>query len=94
MHVSAAEFVQTYTVTSAIELCLSNEMASACQCSGILPSATRYEDEDAEEVCEAMERMAQLFLSDSGKVEDVTEQDSAKVHSDEPGKPEAQVLAV
>ena len=32
----------------------------------------RYEDEEAEEVCEAMERMAQLFMSDSGKVEDIT----------------------
>ena len=32
----------------------------------------RYEDEEAVDVCEAMERMAQLFLSDSGKVEDVT----------------------
>ena len=37
----------------------------------------RYEDEEAEGVCEAMERMAQLFLSDSGKVEDVTDQDHA-----------------
>lgn len=33
----------------------------------------RYEDEDATEVCEAMERMAQLFLSDSGKVEEVAD---------------------
>lgn len=37
----------------------------------------RYEDEEAVDVCEAMERMAQLFLSDSGKVEDVTDQDNA-----------------
>ena len=29
------------------------------------------------EVCGAMERMAQLFLSDSGRVEDVTDQDHA-----------------
>ena len=29
------------------------------------------------DVCEAMERMAQLFLSDSGKVEDETEHDDA-----------------
>ena len=34
----------------------------------------RYEDEEAVDVCEAMERMAQLFLSDSGKVEDVTDE--------------------
>lgn len=27
-------------------------------------------------MCEAMERMAQLFLSDSGKVEDVTDEQS------------------
>lgn len=40
-------------------------------------SATRYEDEEAVDVCEAMERMAQLFLSDSGKVGDVTESDPA-----------------
>ncbi|KAL3132076.1 hypothetical protein ABBQ32_008686 [Trebouxia sp. C0010 RCD-2024] len=38
---------------------------------------TGYEDEEAVDVCEAMERMAQLFLSDSGKVEDVTEQGQA-----------------
>ena len=31
------------------------------------------------EVCEAMERIAQLFLSDSGKVEDVAESDQATV---------------
>lgn len=37
---------------------------------------TGYEDEEAEDVCEAMERMAQLFLSDSGKVEDVTDEQS------------------
>lgn len=37
----------------------------------------RYEDEEAVDVCEAMERMAQLFLSDSGKVEDVTDQEKA-----------------
>ncbi len=34
----------------------------------------RYEDEEAVDVCEAMERMAQLFLSDSGKVEEVTDE--------------------
>ena len=34
----------------------------------------RYEDEEAVDVCEAMERMAQLFLSDSGKVEDITDE--------------------
>ena len=40
----------------------------------------RYEDEEAGDVCEAMERMAQLFLSASGKVEDVTEQDQATIY--------------
>ena len=45
-------------------------------CEPTLPEY-RYEDEEAEGVCEAMERMAQLFLSDSGKVEDVTDQDDA-----------------
>ena len=34
----------------------------------------RYEDEEAVDVCEAMERMAQLFLSDGGKVEDITDE--------------------
>lgn len=34
--------------------------------------ACRYEDEEDADVCEAMERMAQLFLSDSGKMEEVT----------------------
>ncbi len=29
-------------------------------------------------MCEAMERMAQLFLSDSGKVEDVTDEQSKR----------------
>lgn len=32
----------------------------------------RYEDEESVGVCEAMESLAQLFLSDSGAVEDVT----------------------
>lgn len=42
----------------------------------------RYEDEEAVDVCEAMERMAQLFLSDSGKVEDVTDEQTDTQDSD------------
>ncbi len=42
----------------------------------------RYEDEEAEDVCEAMERMAQLFLSDSGKVEDITDEQSKRQDSE------------
>lgn len=38
-------------------------------------ASCRYEDEEDLDVCEAMERVAQLFLSDSGSVEDVTEED-------------------
>ena len=38
----------------------------------------RYEDEEDVDVCEAMERVAQLFLSDSGSVDDVTEEDIDK----------------
>ena len=36
-------------------------------------SASRYETEEHAGVCEAMERIANLFLSDSGSIEEIPE---------------------
>ena len=45
----------------------------SCKCLTAARPACSYEDEEHPETCQAFERTAELFLGDSGNVEEITD---------------------